>query len=136
MTFTDPSYAIQASVVAALKGSADLTSIVGDAVFDAIPKAKYPRVNVNAATVFPELGDGTDAAESTLEIHGWSEKVGFGEIYNIGAAVIAALHDVGLVVGGRRVQSILLDTARYLRDPDGLTSHGIFTFTILTDANS
>lgn len=137
MSITDPSYEIQQSVVAALKGSAQLAAIVGVQVFDRVDPAKIPPyVNVSSASFVPELGEGTDAGQSYIEVHGWSEKPGYGEAYKIGAAVIAALHDADLVVAGRPVQSILLETARYLRDPDGVTSHGVFSFNILTDANS
>lgn len=137
MSITDPSYDIQQSIVAALKGSTDLSAIVGVQVFDRIdPAKKPPYVNVSGASFVPELGESTDAGQSYIEVHGWSEKPGFSEVYKIGAAVISALHDAELVVGGRPVQSILLETARYLRDPDGVTSHGVFSFNILTDTNS
>jgi LDH2 family malate/lactate/ureidoglycolate dehydrogenase len=57
--------------------------------------------------------------------------VGSVEAKQLSAAVGAVLHDAALPA----VQSILLQESRIIPDPDGLTSHGILTFQILTDAN-
>jgi hypothetical protein len=136
MTFTDPVYQIQLAVVSALKSASAVSAIIGTRVFDRVsPEIKPPYITISDIVVLPELAEDTDAAGTTLAIHGWSENSGSAEIYKMGAAVTTALHEAPLIIAGKQVQSILLESSRYLRDPDGITSHGVFTFNILTDAS-
>lgn len=128
---------LQDSIVKRLKVDAALLAIVSGRVFDSVAaNAKFPYINIGEVQVFPELGEGTDAAESSVTMHVWSREPGFLEARRIGAAIIASLHDEELAIADGSVQSMLLESARYLRDPDGLTSHGVLTFNILTDANT
>lgn len=137
MPLTDPSIDLQRALVAKFKATEPLTALIDDRVFDSVlPGAVYPYVTLGEAQIFPELGEETDAADTSITIHAWSQKPGYGEVKQIGAAIIAALHDAELEIDTGVVQSLLLESARYLRDPDGKTSHGVFTFDILTDANS
>lgn len=139
---TDPSLALQGAIVAALKADAAVAAIVGIRVFDQVvrnpdgsPNVQFPYISFGDGQVLPELAECTDAADSFVTLHIWSRAVGFPECKRLGAAATAALHDASLTLAGGTLQSLLLDSSRYLRDPDGLTSHGILTFAALTDAN-
>lgn len=138
MTFTDPSLQIQAAIVKALRDSGPLTAIVAKRIYDATPAtASFPYVSIGPASIIPELAECTDAAEVTIQIDVWSRGKGFPQVKEIGREITLLLHDAELpLVGGGAVHSLLLESTRYQRDPDGLTSHGILTFNILTDANS
>lgn len=137
MAFTDPAEALQTAIVALLANAADVVSLVGDHVYDDVPKAReFPCVSFGPATVLPELAEAIDAADTTLQLDVWAREPGFVMAKRVGRAVVAALHDASTDTGAGAVQSFLLESARYVRDPDGITSHGILTFNILTDANA
>jgi hypothetical protein len=137
MALTDPSSDLQDAITAALAQNEDIVSLVADRIFDRISDAPtFPYISLGDTQVLPETGEQTDAAQSFITIHTWDRFEGFGAVKRLGKLVVATLHDEPLTISDGSVQSMLLDSARYLRDPDGLTSHGVLTFAILTDANS
>lgn len=143
MSFTDPGFDLQRAIVQALKGNAAVAEIVAaSGVYDQVPRnsagdpnAPFPFVTIGETQTLPELAECTNAAETFVTLHTWSRAVGAVEAKALSGAVIAALHDVVLPLAGGTVQSLLLQDSRILRDPDGITSHGILNFQILTDAN-
>ena len=139
---TDPRFALQKAIVTALKGDADVAAIATDRVYDRVPRgpdgsitAKYPFVGIGETQMQPELAECTDAAETSITLHCWSQAVGFPEVLRLAKAVTAVLHDAYLPLDDGTLQSLLLTTSRVLRDPDGLTSHAVLIFSALTDAN-
>lgn len=137
MSFTDPSLGLQGAIVQRLKDDASVTAIVTKRVYDSVPaNAVPPYVAIGPSFTAPELSECTDAAETSIQVDVWSRSTGFPEVKRAAAAVIAALHDADIPLSsGGTIQSLLLESVRYLRDPDGLTSHAVITFNILTDAN-
>lgn len=133
---TDPSADIQAAIAALLLADPDIKALVKDRVFDRIENVpELPYITIGEAQVIPELAECTDAAESRITIHTWSRFKTFKAVKSLGKIIIRLLHDGDLAISDGNVQSMLLESARYLRDPDGLTSHGVLTFSLLTDAN-
>jgi hypothetical protein len=142
MSLTDPSLDLQGAVVKALKADAGVKAIVGAGVFDTVarkpdgsPNVAFPYIALGDMQMLPELAECTNAATNFVTLHLWSRAVGFPEVKQLGAAVIKALHDTTLTLASGSLQSLLLNSSRYLRDPDGLTSHAVLTFEALTDAN-
>ncbi|MGY3527698.1 DUF3168 domain-containing protein [Bradyrhizobium sp. USDA 4452] len=142
MSLTDPSLALQGAIVAALKDDAGVSAIVAARVFDQVgrnpdgsPTVAFPYIAIGDTQVLPELAECTDAASSYVTLHLWSRAVGFPEVKRLGAAVIKVLHDAALELAGGTLQSLLLNSTHYIRDPDGLTSHAVLVFEALTDAN-
>lgn len=137
MTFTDPAAPMRAAIEAKLKASAPLTDVIGDRIYDRIPQApNYPLVTIGNVQVLPESADGIDAAESAVTLHVWDQYKRADKAKPVGALVISALHEQELLIDGVGMQSVLLESANYLRDPDGVTNHAALTFSILTDANA
>lgn len=133
---TDPSLPLQAAIMALLSGNSEVAALVADRIYDRIPNVPtFPYLTFGDTQLLPETGEGTDAASSFVTLHTWERFKSFDKVKNLGQLVIGALHDQELELPSGQVQSILLESARYIRDPDGLTSHGILTFEILTDAN-
>lgn len=139
---TDPRFDLQKAIVPFLQGYAPLSALIGDRVFDRVPRGKdgqitasFPFVNIGDYQLLPEIAECTDAAETILTLHCWSREVGFPEVMRIAAAVTERLHDGAVPLENGTLQSLLLDSSRILRDPDGLTSHAVLTFSALTDAN-
>lgn len=137
MALTDPAGPLRDAIEAKLKASTALTDIIGDRVYDRIPPApNYPLVTIGNMQVLPESGDGIDAAETVVTIHVWDQFKQADKSRRVGGAVVNALHDEELQTVGSGAQSVLLESANYLRDPDGITNHAVLTFSILTDANT
>ena len=130
---SDPSLPLQAGLVAALKAYAPLTALIAGRVYDDPSKnAAKPYVTIGEDQVLPDRGDGYDGSDVTMTIHVWSEAVGFPQTKQIAGAIRAALAP-GFAVQGHRLVDIAFESTRYLREPDGRTSHGVLTFTARTE---
>lgn len=136
---TDLGYALQVALIAVMRGDATLATFVGARVYDAVPgegkREEFPYISLGPDFAAMQLAECVNAADHTIQIDIWSRTVGFPEAKKIGSAVIAALHDQSLTIDGGAVQSVLLESANYVRDADGKTSRGILIFNILVDAN-
>lgn len=136
MTLTDPSLPLQKSISDRLLASPEFQAVFEGRLFDRIQNnPAFPYSNFGDTQLLPETGEGTDAASSFVTLHVWERFKGFDKVKSGGAIIVKLLHDQDITLPSGQVQSVLLESARYIRDPDGLTSHGILTFEILTDAN-
>lgn len=134
---SDPSYALQVALVAALKAAGVLPVVVGGRVYDSVPPgATFPYVTLGDCQVLPDKAECVDGVEVSVQVDAWSRAVGYGEAKTIGAAIVAALDDRPLTVDGFNVTVFELESARYLRDPDGLSRHGVITFRGLLEAST
>jgi uncharacterized protein DUF3168 len=135
MPFTDPSADLQTVITDRLKADSAIAALIGDRVFDRIPNVPtFPYVSFGNSQVIPVSADAIDAAETFVTLHTWDRFKGFDKSKSLGPLVIAALHEADLDTPGSVTLSVLLQSVNYLRDPDGLTTHGVMTFSILTDA--
>jgi hypothetical protein len=126
---SDPSLALQAAIVAALAG----TTEAGTNVYDQVPATDaFPRITVGEGQTVGNFADCYDGSEVYLDVHVWSREVGFPEAKRIASAVRSALHDAPLTLTGHTLELLQFRDARYLRDPDGRTSHVAMTFRALT----
>lgn len=137
MALTDPSGDIRAAIEARLKASTVIAEVIGDRIYDRVPPApSYPLLTFGNIQMLPESADGVDAAETAVTLHVWDQFKQIDKSRKVGAAVIDALHDEALSTTDSGTQSVLLESANYLRDPDGITNHAVLTFSVLTDANA
>lgn len=137
MAFTDPAADLRAAIEAKLRADQALAALIGDRIFDRVPsKPDYPLVTIGNMQVIPESADGVDAAETAVTIHVWDQFKQADKSRRVGAAVVNALHEEELQTVEGGAQSVLLESANYLRDPDGVTNHAVLTFSILTDASA
>ncbi len=124
-----PAISLQKAVVSAL------TSVLGSVrVYDRVPAHgdQFPHVVIGEGQALPNLADCMNGREHYLDVHVWSRAVGQGEAKEIAATVEACLHDADLILEGHVLDIITFDGARFLRDPDGLTSHAVVTFHAFT----
>jgi hypothetical protein len=127
------SLALQGAIVAALKADAAVAAIVAGRIFDIIPPgAQMPYISLGEDQVLPDGGDCFDAYDIRSAIHLWSRKVGMPEVKRLAAAVDAALGDELAVPGHFIIECGVTDT-RFLRDPDGLTSHAVLSLQTLIE---
>lgn len=66
--------------------------------------------------------------EVTAEVHIWSREPGFSQAKTVAASCYSALADHGPDFPGYRVGWFAMQNQRWLRDPDGLTSHGVMEY--------
>jgi len=132
---TDPSLALQAAFVAAIKAMA---TEAGTRVYDRVPRtngivaATFPYVALGTGSVLNNQADCYDGSDVTLAVHVWSRAVGWPEAKRIASAIRAGLNNAELALVGHTLELLELDRTDYLNDPDGLTSHAVLTFRALT----
>lgn len=124
-----PSLELQGAIVARLKASAGLTALIGGRVYDAVPSnALFPYVTVGEGDETSDDADCIDGFEISLDIDVWSRAVGFPEAKRISDEVRKALKSPDLTIPTNALVDFRHRQTRFLRDPDGLTSHAVMTF--------
>lgn len=129
----DPSLALQGAINTRLRAQ---VPTVGNRVFDRVPAdVAFPYIELGE---FQTVDDGAqchDGQEVFITLHVWSRTVGQVEAKTIAGAVRGALHEVELSLGSDwQFLEIAHQDTRYLKDPDGLTSHAVLSFRALTAA--
>lgn len=126
---------LQAAVYAALTADAQLDAIVSGRVYDFVPtSAVYPFVSFGPVNAGDWSTFTTDGAETYLTLDFWSRKPGRVQVQAMMARAYAVLHAATLILTGHAVAVMRLDDSRVLRDPDGVTSHGVMRLRVLTQA--
>lgn len=127
----DPSEALQRAIYYVL------TDIEGLAVYDAVPpeaERAYPYATIGAAQTSRLSAECMNGRESFRDVHVWSKIEGSLQTINMGDAVQIALHDADLDLStwGHKLLALRFENGAVRRDPDGQTTHGIYTFRALT----
>ncbi|MFE4717853.1 DUF3168 domain-containing protein [Streptomyces sp. NPDC056728] len=113
---------LQTAIFGKLSASSALTSRAG--VYDEVPEpAPFPYVSLGSITETPADAHDRQGLDALVTIHVWSKAPGFGEAYDIFAAVDAALDRVPLAVAGFADVSIRHEQHQALKDPDPLIRH-------------
>lgn len=135
---SDPSLAIQKAVYDAIKG--DSPAIAGGRIYDAVPAtATFPYVSFGDVQVIEDGADCIDATEVFFTLDVWSRPgstmPGQTEAKQIGAQLRDLLNEnqISLPGGSYRTVDLLHQDSNYIRDPDGLSVHGIIRFRALVD---
>jgi hypothetical protein len=129
----DPSLALQGAINTRLRAQ---VAAVSNRVFDRVEAGvAFPYIEIGE---FQTVDDGAqchDGQEVYATLHVWSRAVGQVEVKTIAGAVRGALHEVELDLGAAfQFLEIAHQDTRYLKDPDGLTSHAVLTFRALVAA--
>lgn len=109
----------------------ELTAIVGNRVFDRPTQGvTFPYVQLGESQVLPFEAQCVVGVEVFLTIHAWARDGWAGDqVRDMCAAVYGALHAQSFSLGPvHRLQLIEHQSTRVLRDPDGITRHGIIDF--------
>lgn len=124
-----PSLELQGAIVARLKSSAALGGLISARVYDAVPaNAVFPYVTVGEGEETSDDVDCIDGFEISLDIDVWSRAVGFPEAKRISQEIRAALKSSDLALTDNALVFFRHRQTRFMRDPDGLTSHAVMTF--------
>lgn len=120
---------LQYAIVQTLLNDADVRAIIDNRVFDSVPAdAKFPYVSIGATSTTTTSYDCFEIDEITIQLDAWSRERGFKEVKELSSAVRHALIKNDLTLENNELISIKHELTREIRDPDGLTSHGIIQF--------
>lgn len=93
-------------------------------VFDKVPEpAPFPFVSLGSITEFPDDAHDAQGLNSLVTVHVWSTAPGNSEVYDLFAAVDAALDRAPLTVAGFTEVQIKHTQHQTLDDPDPLVRH-------------
>lgn len=122
---------LQQAVYGRLNASTALTSTLGAAVYDHVPAgARMPYVVVGETTAVARDTMGRTGRDVTMQIHVWSEYPGRKQIAEIQARVDTLLDRWAPGVSGWYGTQMLLEYSETMRDPDGVTRHGVQRFRV------
>lgn len=131
----DRSVELFAAIYAQLANNAALTALIGSGrVWDHVkPGAALPYVVIGDETAVDYGTSLTDAQEHTITVHTWSEAPTSLQVKRMQAAVRAALHERPLTLSAGTCAQIRQEFKETMRDPDGITHHGVQRFRAVTE---
>jgi hypothetical protein len=134
---TSPASALQAAIVAKLKGDAPLVTLLGgrQAVFDQPPEGEaYPYVRVGDHLSIPDNDLTSYGRQITETLHIWTKARSNKQGQDIADRITALLdHQVdALTLAGHRIVSIRAEFDQALTDPDPQIRHHVLRFRVIT----
>lgn len=125
---------VQAAIVARLVADAGVHALVADRIYDRVSEGvTFPYIQIGDAVVLAFDAQGLRGQEINVSLHAWSRKPGRVECRQIMAAIYIALHWHNLSLSSGALVLCRESGRRDMDDPDGVTSHGVIDFTIITD---
>ena len=122
-------FALQSTIFSTLNNDNTLTNTLGAGVFDEVlENATYPFVSIGEETAVDYSTKDLDGGEFTINIHVWSQYKGAKQTKEIMDRVHDLLHDSSLSVSGFNLINLRFEFSDILRDPDGVTRHGVMRF--------
>ena len=130
------------AIIAALKADAPLTALLttyaaSPAVFTHVPQdlSTYPYVVLFEAGLDGDDNDCFLGFDGTLNIHSWTDQRDMAVIGNIQKAIYDVLHHAELVMTGYELVELHQEFSTILRDPDGITLHGVQRYRVILQTN-
>ncbi len=125
-------FQLQSAVYTALNVSA-ITSTLSCGVYDEVIEGNsYPFITLGEETAIDYSTNNLVCAETTINIHVWSRYKGSKETKEILDKIHDLLHDVNLSVTGVNLINLRFEYSDIMRDPDGITRHGVMRFRAIT----
>ena len=122
-------FALQEKLYSTLNGDSNLTTTLGAAVYDEVPEnSSVPYVQLGPALTQDYSTKDVTGSEITLTLDVWSRYKGGKEVKNLMDRVHTLLHDSNLSVTGHNLINMRFEFGDVLRDPDGITRHGVMRF--------
>lgn len=132
-----PSLELQQLLYSTLHDDFAISSLV-NGVYDIVqpgafaePKLAY--ISFGPHDYVPDDADCIIGGEHTFQIDVWSRGIGYPKCKEIADLVKAKLHESNIELPINALASITVDSVRFLRDADGLTSRSIITVRALVE---
>lgn len=124
------------STIAALKADATLTSLISEyagspSVFTHVPQdlgELYPWITIFGIESNQFDNDATLGFDGTITVHSWDDSRDMAKINSIKKAIYDILHNNALTVTDYCNIEYCQEFTTTLRDPDGITLHGVQRF--------
>lgn len=122
-------FALQEALYTRLNNDSTLTDTNGASVYDEVPEgSSFPYVTIGETTALEYDTKDLTGSEQTVTFHIWSQYRGAKEAKNIMDRLHDLLHNYSLSVSGANLINLRFDFGDLLRDPDGVTRHGVMRF--------
>jgi len=122
-------FALQTAIYTKLSTDNELTVTLGAKVFDDIPEeTAYPYVQIGEDVAGDWSTKDATGSEITVHLDVWSRYRGSLELKNIMDRIHTLLHDSSLSVTGTNFINMRFEFSDTIRDPDGITRHGVMRF--------
>tara|TARA_B100001057_G_C22773014_1_gene920394 strand:+ start:953 stop:1354 length:402 start_codon:yes stop_codon:yes gene_type:complete len=122
-------FALQSKIFDTLSTDSNLTSTLGAKVFDDVPEETvFPLVVLGEDTTVDFSTVDLTGSETTINIDVYSRYRGSKEAKEIMDRIHTLLHDSSLTVSGVNLINLRFEFSDVIRDPDGITRHGIMRF--------
>ena len=122
-------FALQSKIFTTLNTDNTLTSTLGANVFDDVPEeTAFPLVVLGEDTTVDFSTKDLIGSETTINIDVFSRYRGSKETKEIMDRIHSLLHDSSLTVSGVNLINLRFEFSDVIRDPDGITRHGIMSF--------
>ena len=124
-------FALQQTLFPTLNGDSQLTNTLGAAVFDDVPDTQavsFPYVQIGEDTATDYSTKDVTGTETVINLHVWSRYRGSKETKQVMDRVHTLLHDSNLTVTGHNLINMRFEFGDVIRDPDGITRHGVMRF--------
>ena len=117
---------LQKLVLDTIQGDANLAPLIDGRVYDCVRSdSPFPYVSFGTHQVVEDDAECIVGGHHSFQLDVWSRQIGFVECKRIGAALRKALHETDASIDENALVYIRIRSTTYMRDPDGLTSHGI-----------
>lgn len=131
--------ALQKLIRSRLTADPIVTALVpADAIFDVSDRPeRFPCINIGEGQEQPGDVLARRYFKAFASLHVWTREAGLSGAKTIGEAVREALRvapNTITSVDGYRVLDLTFGGARFMRDPDGVTGHGVVTIEALVEA--
>lgn len=133
---SSPQAELQKLIYLTLSADAGVMALAND-VYDPVPPLPFNPFAIDTKNGYVSFGptqvvnddaDCITAGEHYFQIDCWSREVGFPHVKRMVDAVAVALNDrQDLELNDNALVGITVENRQVLRDPDGLTSHGILS---------
>jgi len=122
-------FALQTAIFTLLSADNNLTSTLGASVFDDVPEeTAYPYVQIGEDTAIDYSTKDLNGSDVSVNLDVWSRYRGSLELKNIMDRIHTLLHDSSLSVTGTNFINMRFEFSDTIRDPDGITRHGVMRF--------
>ena len=124
-------FALQQTLFTTLNGDSQLTNTLGASVFDDVPDTQavsFPYVQIGEDTATDYSTKDVTGTETVINLHVWSRYRGSKETKQVMDRVHTLLHDSNLTVTGHNLINMRFEFGDVIRDPDGITRHGVMRF--------
>lgn len=131
---------LQRYLFAALQSVPEVANLAGGRVYDRVPKdisgqttAMFPYVSFGTVDVVDDYAECVEGETHTIQLDVWSRAVGQAECKNIVDGIKRALKRAQPVLTDNAVVEVNVPFTQILRDPDGLTTHGVVSVEIMAE---